>query len=224
MSKITHSHINYCPMSKVNDIGQPRVKSCPGKSILPCDVDGPENECSITSTDYICDNFECRCLEKLDKYALDLEISQTENAKLKAINTQFRILMLMPDSAERLINKGELDFSGIKGIISRQRQSWESCDDTTILYMLEYHQKFSESYAQFAHERNSKINLKKVIADKATVETKKAIAKVDTMKQEIAKSKEKLSEFGKAVAGYVKIGMKEERAKEIVRAMGIKET
>jgi hypothetical protein len=222
-TKITHNHINYCPMSKVNDIGQSRVKSCPGKSILVCENDGSADSCEITSTEHICENYECKVTQKLDMYALDLELSQTENAKLKAINTQFRILMLMPDSAERLINKGELDFSGIKGIINRQRQSWESCDDTTILYMLEYHQKFSESYAQFAHERNSKIKVKELIADKAKQETKNAIKKIDAMKQEDKAAKAKLSEFGKAVAGYVKIGMKEDRAKEIVRAMGIKE-
>src|SRR5882672_4917003 len=122
MSKITHQHVNYCPMSKVNDLGQSRVKSCPGKEIQECENSGTEAECDITSTDHICSNYECKVTEKLDRYAQDLEISQTENAKLKASNTQFRVLMLMPDSAERLIKKNELDFSGIKGLINRHKQ------------------------------------------------------------------------------------------------------
>jgi hypothetical protein len=210
-------------MSKVDDKGQSRVKSCPGKSILPCDNEGTEIECSITSTDFVCDNFECKVMANLDRYANDLEIAQTENAKLKAINTQFRVLMLMPDSAERLIKKNELDFSGIKGLIAKHKKSWESCDDVTILYMLEYHQKFSEAYAEFAHERNSKIRIKDAIADRAKAETKTAIKKVDSMKQEVKEKAAKLSEFGKAVAGFVKVGMKEDKAKDLVRAMGLKE-
>jgi hypothetical protein len=222
-------------MSKLDDKGQPRVKSCPTESLVLCDNECDESEITIHEINgknkrvckfkgcSVCDNHECRVTENLDYYAKELEKYQDENAKLKALNTQFRILMLMPSTAETLIEKGELDFSGIKGLISKQRQSWDTCDDTTILYMLEYHQKFAEAYGQFAHERNSKIRIKEVIAEKAKSETKSAIKKIDQMKAEVKEKKEKLSEFGKAVAGYMKIGMKEDRAKEIVRALGIKE-
>lgn len=225
MSKITHSHINYCPMSKVNDIGQVRVKSCPGKEIIPCENDGSEAECDITSTDTVCSNFECQVLARLDKVNLALEESKEENAKLKRINTEYRLIMHMPDSltAERLIKKGEIDFSGIKGIINSHRKSWDSCDDTTLIYNCEFAQKIAEAYAQYIHERSSKINLKKVVADKGIEESKAAIKKIDDDKEIARKAKLKLTPYGKALADYMKIGMKEDKAKELLNAMGLKE-
>lgn len=225
MSKITHSHINYCPMSKVNDLGQSRVKSCPSKSIIECENPGPENTCDITSTDHICSNFECQVLHKLDKVSLELEEARSDVAKMKRINTEYRLIMHMPDAvtSQRLIQKGEIDFSGINGVINSHRKSWDSCDDTTLIYNCEFAQRISEAYAQFIHERSSKINLKQVVADKGKEETKNAVKKIETMKIESQEKKAKLSEFGKAVAGYMKIGMKEDAAKAIVKAMGLKE-
>src|SRR4051812_37859773 len=99
MSKITHNHVNYCPMSKVDEKGQSRVKSCPGKSIMVCDNPGTQDTCDITSTDHICDNFECQVLKRLDTVMQDLEDAHGEIAKLKRINTEYRLIMHMPDAA-----------------------------------------------------------------------------------------------------------------------------
>lgn len=225
MSKITHSHINYCPMSKVDDKGQSRVKSCPGKSIVECENPGTQDTCDITSTNHICDNFECKVLHRLDSVQQELEDAKADNAKMKRINTEYRLIMHMPDAVttQRLIKKGEVDFSGINGIINSHRPSWDYCDDTTLIYNCEFAQRISEAYAQYIHERSSKINLKQVVADKGKEETNNAKKKIDAMKAEVKEKKEKLSEFGKAVAGYIKVGMAEDKARAIVKAMGLKE-
>lgn len=234
MKKHSHSHVNYCPMSRVDDIGKTRVKSCPGKSIRECEQDCPENDCEITSTDIICDNYECQITKQLDEYKSLIEDVQAENAKLKATNTQFRVLMLMPTMAEKAIEDGKMDFSGIRGLITRQRPSWHSLNDTTILYMLEYHQKYAEAYSEFAHERNSKIKIKELVADKGRLETIAAASKLDAAKREAAekkaeqkkkeaKEKSKLTDFQKNLEAFKKIGMKEEAARAQLLAMGLKE-
>lgn len=240
MSNETHKHVNRCPMSKVNNIGQSRVKSCPSSDIgidqinltpiefekrhmLTCDNIGPLESCEITSTEHLCENIECRMTHQLDIYKELLENTKTELAAAKLANTQFRMLLMMPATAERLIHKGTFDFSGINSMINNHRKTWDSMEDTTILYMIEFHQKFMEKYSEYANERNSRVRIKELVVQKRKDETKTATVRIQEQENKKAEDKKAKTPYGKAFAEYTKMGMDETNIRQLLATMGLKE-
>lgn len=211
-----------------------RVKSCAGKHIEECENIKINGECNLPEVFGVCSNQDCLYTNKLDWYKEQRENDKNEIAKLKSLNTQFRTLMLMPSQAERLLQKNEIDFSGIKGLISRQRKTWDTCDENTGLYMMEYHSLFAQEYSIWLHEKNSKIQIDEVVKEAKKNENSKAAKKVYSEiingereeKKKVekeAKEQKAKTPFGRAVQSYIKLGMTEEIAKKLCISMGMKE-
>ncbi len=224
-------HFHRCAMSG-------RAPHCNAKS--PADAEATvkcdgifDDETNCCNTLGLCNAFECKVLAQLDAYKDKLEEANADKAKLKAWNTQFRNLLLMPTMVERMladdelnenniVKSEEINLHGISSIIAKQRPSWDQCDVNTILYMMEYHQKFLEAYTQYCHDRSDKIQIPRDRKIKKDSENKKATEYIEKEEQQ-QKLKKPKSEYEKAVAmfygNFIRSGMDKELALTQAKAM-----
>lgn len=219
---MSEQHFHTCIMHK-------RIATCKVKyAVNDCEDLRINGECLTSDTMPYghCGNFECQVTIEIDNYKMLLDKERGDNAKLKAINTQFRTLLLTPITADKLLEDSKIDLSGINALINRQKTTWEVCDINTILYLMEYHQKFAEAYAQYCTEKIGLVSIpkhKEKIKKFEDQKAQEALAKAKEQEkaQERASAKPK-TPYEKFIAQYMKLGHTEESAKQVATMMGMK--
>lgn len=201
-----------------------RIKTCQVK-ITKCENMEANGECLQPATHGTCDNYECKITRRLDEMKIALEECKTDNAKLKALNTNYRLLFMTPLMTQEAFDKNRIDFSGIDSLIKQRRETYETCDITTILYLIELHKRIIDDYFQFVQEKLGKIQVDTLDKQKKK-ETAKAMASIEKAKEEAKAAKKEENKpktpYEKMVRDYMKLGMPLEVAEKTVQAMGMK--
>lgn len=135
------------------------------KSHVCCTCDKDPSSCELPHR-IVCDASLCNLKYQVDWYKIKLEESQNDISKLKALNNQFRIANIGSQAAQRLVEDGTLEISGIKIFVSRQRVTWEDIPIETGYILMCLHEEFSKQWASFLNEKAVKVQIRKELIAK----------------------------------------------------------
>lgn len=182
------------------------------------------DECEIDSK-VVCESGLCQLKFKIDWYQIELTKANTDISKLKALNNQFRIANIGSIAAQRLIDDGTLDITGIKSFTSRQRLTWDEIPIETGYILMCLHEEFAKQWASFLNEKAVKVQIRKELIDRTNKKINEAQKIRDgKLNQDGSEKKSSpkahLNDFEKLVLHHIKLGMTQDQAEQSVRAMG----
>lgn len=221
---MTHK-CEYCN-TQINSCSKPCVERL-NKTHVCCTCNVDSSTCELPQR-VVCSSALCNLKYQVDWYKIQLEESNNDVAKLKALNNQFRIANIGSEAAKRLVENGTLDITGIKVFVSRQKISWEDIPIDTGYILMCLHEEFSKQWAGFLNEKAVKVQIKKDLIAK----TENALKKSTAIREGKLNSNEtlprvtvsaKLNDFEKLVLhNMTKLKMDQAAAESFSRSMGAK--